>query len=175
MWNRSKAPFLLGAGGSKWFTVRAVNPGFFSVKWLHSVASLLPLNDLLVYHLCNVSAPSHTLSWGMATWTLQSLAQKHEEHSQVSNPDLSSGGSRALNQSLLFVLLFAENLIKIIEKGDIDEIADEVTPKAMAQSGRNALLVAMEVCWRNLSQCMDMNSELTFSLTYHRHFQPNRF
>ena len=51
-----------------------------------------------------------------------------------------------LNQSLLFVLLFAENLIKIIKKGNIDEIADEVTPKALAKSGRNALLVAMEVC-----------------------------
>ncbi|XP_020608563.1 RNA polymerase-associated protein LEO1-like isoform X2 [Orbicella faveolata] len=39
-----------------------------------------------------------------------------------------------------------ENLIKIIERGNIDEITQELTPKAMAKCGRNALLVAMEVC-----------------------------
>ncbi|XP_020616196.1 pheromone-processing carboxypeptidase KEX1-like isoform X2 [Orbicella faveolata] len=59
-----------------------------------------------------------------------------------------------------------ESLIKIIERGNVDEIKQELTPKAMAKCGRNALLVAMEVCRGNLSQCMDMNSKLTFSFTY---------
>jgi len=68
---------------------------------------------------------------------------------QGSNPDFSSGGcsdKRVHNPSLLFVLLLAESLIKIIERGNVDEIKQELTPKAMAKCGRNALLVAMEVC-----------------------------
>lgn len=41
--------------------------------------------------------------------------------------------------------MFVENLIQIIEEGNIDEITHDVTPKALTKSGRNALLVAMEV------------------------------
>ncbi|XP_078356168.1 uncharacterized protein LOC144640972 isoform X2 [Oculina patagonica] len=46
-----------------------------------------------------------------------------------------------------------ETLIKIIEEGNIDEITREVTPKALTNSGRNALLVAMEANFklRNLA------------------------
>ena len=63
--------------------------------------------------------------------------------SQGSNPDFSS---RECNPSLLFVFLLAENLIEIIERGNIDEITEELTPKAMANCGTNALFAAMEVC-----------------------------
>jgi len=50
------------------------------------------------------------------------------------------------NLTLFFVLLFAENLIKILERGNIDEVTQQLTPKAMAKCGRNALLVAMKAC-----------------------------
>ncbi len=67
------------------------------------------------------------------------------------------------------LFMFVETLIKIIEEGNIDEITREVTPKALANSGRNALLVAMEVGRRKkLPQCIMMTTN--FGLLVHSGF-----
>ena len=79
-----------------------------------------------------------------AAWSCsKTTTDTRNKLSQDSNPDFSSGRCKP---SLLFVLLVAENLIEIIDRGNIDEITQELTPKAMAKCGRNALFAAMEVC-----------------------------
>lgn len=87
-----------------------------------------------------------------AAWScLKTTTDTKNKLSQGSSPDFSS---RGCNPSLLLVFLLAESLIEIIEGGNIEEITKELTPKAMAKCGRNALFAAMEVCGRNLSPCL---------------------
>lgn len=105
-----------------------------------------------------------------ATWYWsKSTTDTRNKLRRGSDPDFSSVGC---NPSFFLVLLLAENLIKIIERGNIDEISQELTPKALAKCGRNALLVAMEVFWGKFSQSLTMNSQFTFSLTYVQRSEP---
>ena len=145
--------------GQRNLTMRLIKPGFACVKRLNGVeSSPSQCSSTQSYSRLGEGYMNATWYWSKTTTDTRNKLR------QGSDPwDFSSVGC---NPPLLLVLLLAENLIKIIERGNIDEISQELTPKALAKCGRNALLVAMEVFWRNLSQCLNMNSQFTFSLTY---------